>query len=80
MGVSRRHRSLRRRLKALFYRLSVFDAMEDEVESEQAFGTAGLAIILSCGGIFLVFLLFALCFIITSALGWRVASSVVPLL
>lgn len=80
MGGARRQRSFQQLLMALFYRLSVFDAMEDEVESEQAFAALGLAIVLSFGGLFVLFLVCAVWYIVDNALGWRFTSALVPLI
>ena len=80
MGGARRVRSFRQLLMVLFYRLSIFDAMEDEVESEHAFAALGLAIVFSFGGLFVLFLVCAVWYIVDTALGWRFTSALVPLI
>ena len=80
MGAVRRHRSLRAWLKAIFYRLSILDPMEGEVESEHAFNTAGLLTVLLGGGLLLIFFICAVWYIVTSALNWRMASSIVVII
>lgn len=80
MGGAKRQRSFGQLLRALCYRLSLFDAMEDEVESEQALATAGLAVAVSGGSLLALFLVCAIWYIINTALGWRFTSALVPLI
>lgn len=70
-----RLRAFQQGLKVIFYRLSLHDPMEGEVESERAFAFAGLAVAVGGGVLLLIFLLCALWFIVSSALGWRLASA-----
>jgi len=80
MDGARRQPPFRQLLMALFYRLSMFDAMEDDVESEQAIAALGLAIVLSFGGLILLFIVCAVWYIVDSALGWRFTSTLAPLI
>jgi hypothetical protein len=62
---------------AIFYRLSMFDAMADEVESEHAFAAPGTSYCLVFRGPFCAF---PCMYIVDSALDWRFTSGLVPLI
>jgi hypothetical protein len=72
-----RLRVLQQWLKLLFYRISLAsqDAMEGEVESERVFAVTGLVVAVAGGAALLVFLIAAVSYIISSAIGWRLASA-----
>lgn len=76
MGGSRL-RAVQQWLKVLFYRLALTDRnpMEGEVESERSFAITGLVVAVVGGVLLLVFLLGAVSFIVSSAIGWRLASA-----
>lgn len=76
MGGSRL-RAIQQWCKILFYRLALIDRdpMEGDVESERSFAFTGLTVAVAGGVLVLIFLLCAVWFIISSAIGWRLASA-----
>ena len=72
-----RLRALQQGAKALFYRLVLADRdpMEGEVESERVFAATGFAVAVGGGLVLLIFLICALWYIVSAAIGWRLASA-----
>lgn len=72
-----RLRTLQQGVKALFYRLALADRdlIEGEVESERVFAATGLVVAVAGGAALLIFLICALWYIVSSAIGWRLASA-----